>query len=111
MLEHLEHSYDPFGGGIDVSVLGARFYHKRVLDIRTAASESDFVITPTLPQTKSELPLVLVNGFNGSVEHYRYIDKEWDSATQVYAGGTPLSDRKLPDTSIQYTRLSPPTTS
>ena len=102
VLEQLEHSYDPFGGGIDVSVLGARFYHKRVLDIRTAASESDFVITPTMPQDKNELPLVLVNGFNGSVEHFRYIDKEWDSATQVFSGGIPLSDRKLPDTSIQY---------
>ena len=102
VLEQLEQNYDPFGGGIDVSVLGARFYHKRVLDIRTAASESDFVITPTMPQTKSELPLVLVNGFNGSVERFRYIDKEWDSATQVYADGIALSDRKLPDTSIQY---------
>ena len=102
VLEQLEHTYDPFGGGIDVSVLGARFYHKRVRDIRTSASESDFVITPSLPQHEGELPLVLVSGFNGSVEHFRYIDKEWDSATQVFADKVPLSDRKLPDTSIQY---------
>ena len=102
VLEQLEHTYDPFGGGIDVSVLGARFYHKRSVDIRSAASESDFVISPSLPQSKPEMPLVLVNGFNGSVEHFRYIDKEWDSSTQVLTGGVPLNDRKLPDTSIQY---------
>lgn len=103
VLEQLEHYYDPFGGGNDVHVLGARLYHKRAVDIRQAAAQSDFVIAPTLPQPDgTQLPLVLCTGFNGSVEHFRYIDKEWDSATQVLTGGLELSERKLPDTSIQY---------
>ncbi len=103
VLERLEQTFDRFGGSADVSVLGARFYHKRVMDIRTSAAQSDFVIQPTMPQPEATtLPLVLRTGFNGSVEHYRYIDKEWDSATEVLAGGLPLAERKLPDTSIQY---------
>lgn len=107
VLERLEQTFDRFGGDHDVSVLGARFYHKRVLDIRTSAAQSDFVIQPTMPQpAEAMMPLVLRSGFNGSVEHYRYIDKEWDSATEVLAGDIPLSDRKLPDTSIQYPFLT-----
>ncbi|MBR1804310.1 MAG: hypothetical protein IJ775_05340 [Muribaculaceae bacterium] len=107
VLEVLEHTYDRFNGAADVSVLGARFYHKRVADIRTSASESDFVIQPTMPQPAGKtLPLVLCNGFNGSVEHYRYIDREWDSATEVLAGTVPMEQRKLPDTSIQYPFLT-----
>ena len=99
----LEHAYDPFDGATDVSVLGARFFHKRVTDIRTSAADSDFVIQPTMPQPDGKtMPLVLRSGFNGSVDHYRYIDKEWDSATEVLAGTVPIEQRKLPDTSIQY---------
>ena len=107
VLERLEQTFDRFGGNNDVSVLGARFYHKRVLDIRSSASQSDFVIQPTMPQPEgTTLPLVLRTGFNGSVEHYRYIDKEWDSATEVLAAGIPMAERKLPDTSIQYPFLT-----
>ena len=107
VLERLEQTFDRFGGNADVSVLGARFYHKRVLDIRTSAAQSDFVIQPTMPQPEgTTMPLVLRTGFNGSVEHYRYIDKEWDSATEVLAGDVPLAERKLPDTSIQYPFLT-----
>ncbi len=107
VLERLEQTFDRFGGDADVSVLGARFYHKRVLDIRTSAAQSDFVIQPTMPQPDgTTMPLVLRTGFNGSVEHYRYIDKEWDSATEVLAGSVPLAQRKLPDTSIQYPFLT-----
>ncbi|MBR6284608.1 MAG: hypothetical protein IKR25_09985 [Muribaculaceae bacterium] len=103
----LEHAYDPFDGATDVSVLGARFFHKRVVDIRTCAADSDFVIQPTMPQQPGKtMPLVLRSGFNGSVDHYRYIDKEWDSATEVLAGSTPIEQRKLPDTSIQYPFLT-----
>ena len=107
VLERLEQTFDHFGGNADVSVLGARFYHKRVTDIRTSAAQSDFVIQPTMPQPQgATMPLVLRSGFNGSVEHYRYIDKEWDSATEVLAGDVPLAERKLPDTSIQYPFLT-----
>ena len=107
VLERLEQTFDRFSGSNDVSVLGARFYHKRVLDIRTGAAQSDFVIQPTMPQPEgTTMPLVLRTGFNGSVEHYRYIDKEWDSATEVLAAGLPLAERKLPDTSIQYPFLT-----
>lgn len=103
LLETLEQTYDRFGGAADVSVLGARFYHRRVADIRIGAGESDFVIQPTMPQPAGKsMPLVLCTGFNGSVEHYRYIDREWDSATEVIAAGVPIDSRKLPDTSIQY---------
>ena len=102
VLEILEQNYDPFGS-VDVNVLGARLYHKRILDIRGAAAQSDFVIAPTLTQPQDdELPLVLRNEFNGAVDHFKYIDKEWDSATQVFADGVALNDRHLPDTSIQY---------
>ncbi len=103
ILETLEQTYDRFNGAADVSVLGARFYHKRVTDIRTSAGESDFVIQPSMPQPAGKvMPLVLRTGFNGSVEHFKYIDREWDSATEVIAGATPIDQRKLPDTSIQY---------
>lgn len=107
VLEQLEQRYDPFGGGVDVNILGARLYHKRATDIRTAAAASDFVIAPDLPQPAgTELPLVLVGGFNGSVDHFRYVDKQWDSATQVWADGVPMSQRILPDTSTQYPFLT-----
>jgi len=100
--DRLEKDYDRFTG-TDVNVLGARFYHKRAVDIQQAAAHSDFVIAPSLQQPAGEaLPLVLRNGFNGSVEGFRYIDKEWDSATQVFTGGKPLNERTLPDTAIQY---------
>lgn len=105
--ERLEQAFDPFGSGADVNVLGARLYHKRALDIRYSASQSDFVIAPTVPQPDGTImPLVLRSGFNGSVEHYRYIDKDWDSATEVLADGIPLDRRKLPDTGIQYPFLT-----
>ena len=67
----------------------------------TMAASSDFVIAPTR-QVEGKLPLVLRNNFNGSVDHYIYIDKEWDSSTQVFVGDTPIAKRKLPDTSIIY---------
>ena len=103
VLERLEQAFEPFGEGMDVSVLGARLYHKRVRDIRSDAAQSDFVIQPTREQPAgSTLPLVLRSAFNGSVEHYRYIDKEWDSATEVLTGNLPLNERRLPDTAIQY---------
>ncbi len=99
----LEHAYDPFDGATDVSVLGARFFHKRATDIRTCAADSDFVIQPSMPQAPGKvMPLLLRTGFNGSVDHYPYIDKEGDSATEVLAGTVPIDQRKLPDTSIQY---------
>ena len=103
----LELAFDAFGGSVDVNVLGARFYHKRVGDIRSQAASSDFVIAPTIAQPNgTTMPLVLRSDFNGSVDNYRYIDKQWDSSTEVLTGGVPLSERKLPDTSIQYPFLS-----
>lgn len=106
VLDRLEATYDRFTGLDDVSVLGAHLYHKRVSDIRTGVSESDFVIQPTRPGITGDMPLVLRSAFNGSVEGYQYIDKPWDSATEVLTGGRPLQQRILPDTAIQYPFLS-----
>jgi len=102
IIERLEKEYDRFND-LDVNVLGARFYHKRSIDIRQAAADSDFVISPTIAQPAGEaLPLVLRTGFNGTVEGFKYIDKLWDSATIVMTDGKELNERKLPDTAIHY---------
>ncbi len=107
VLDRLNRDFDKFGGNAQVNVLGAYLYHKRARDIRSQASQSDFVIAPTVAQPEGTvLPLVLRGGFNGSVEHYRYIDKEWDSATVVLTGGVPVEQRKLPATSIEYPYLT-----
>ncbi|MCQ2289058.1 MAG: hypothetical protein MJZ74_08165 [Muribaculaceae bacterium] len=107
VMERLNRDFDRFSGNAQVSVLGAYLYHKRARDIREQASHSDFVISPTVPQPDGAvLPLVLRSGFNGSVEHYRYIDKDWDSATVVFTGGLPVEQRKLPATSIEYPYLT-----
>lgn len=100
--ERLDLEFDPFVGDNEVSVLGARLYHKKSRDIRAAAAASDFVIAPTRSRGDEALPLVLRNNFNGQADHFIYIDKEWDSATQVMAGDVPVAERKLPDTSIVY---------
>ncbi len=107
VLERLNRDYDRFGGNSQVNVLGAYLYHKRARDIREQASQSDFVISPSVEQPAgATLPLVLRSGFNGAVEHYRYIDKDWDSATVVFTGGLPVGQRKLPATSIEYPYLT-----
>lgn len=107
VMDRLNLDFDRFGGNVQVNVLGAYLYHKRVRDIRTQAAQSDFVIEPTVPQPEGTvMPLVLRTGFNGSVEHYRYIDKDWDSNTLVITGGVPVSQRKLPATSIEYPYLT-----
>ncbi len=107
VLDRLNRDFDKFGGNTQVNVLGAYLYHKRVGDIRTQAAQSDFVIAPSITQPEGTvLPLVLRSGFNGSVDHYRYIDKEWDSATVVITGGLPVQQRKLPATSIEYPYLT-----
>ena len=103
--ERLDLEFDPFVGDSEVSILGARLYHKKSRDIRAAAAASDFVIAPTRT-VDDTLPLVLRNNFNGQADHFVYIDKEWDSATPVYAGGIPVEERKLPDTSIVYPFLT-----
>ena len=105
LVERLDLEFDPFVGDDEVTILGARLYHKRARDIKTSAASSDFVIAPTR-HVEGTLPLVLRNNFNGSVDHYIYIDKEWDSSTQVFVGNTPISKRKLPDTSIIYPFLT-----
>ena len=103
----LDQQFSPFSGEQAVSVLGAPLYHKKTADIMSMAAESDFVIVPTRPQPAGEpLPLVLRNNFDGSVDHYTYVNRQWESATPVYAGGVPLAERKLPATSIQYPFLT-----
>ena len=105
--EKLEQDFEPFAGDNEVTVLGARLYHKRLCDIRTQAAKSDFVIVPTRAIPADEtLPLVLRNNFNGSVDHYRYIDKEWDSSTQVLSHGAPIDKRELPGVGTLYPFLT-----
>ena len=104
--ERLNQEFDPFSGDNEVTVLGAQLYHKRVTDIRTQATQSDFVITPSIVQDTQELPLVLRSNFNGSADRYTYIDKPWNSSTVVLANGKPLNERKLPDTSVVYPFLT-----
>ncbi len=103
--ERLDLEFDPFVGDNEVSILGARLFHKKSRDIRAAAASSDFVLCPTRACADT-LPLVLRNNFNGQADHFIYIDKEWDSATQVFTGGVPVEERKLPDTSIVYPFLT-----
>ncbi|MDO4511702.1 MAG: hypothetical protein Q4B68_07800 [Bacteroidales bacterium] len=103
----LDMQFSPFAGENAVSVLSAPLYRKKMVDVTTSAATSDFVIAPTREQAEGELlPLVLRNNFNGSVDHYIYINREWDSATEVYANGVPLEERHLPDTSIHYPFLT-----
>lgn len=103
----LDMQFAPFAGENAVSVLDAPLYRKKMADVTTSAASSDFVIAPTRSQVPGELlPLVLRNNFNGSVDHYTYINREWDSATQVYADGVAVNERHLPDTSIRYPFLT-----
>lgn len=103
----LDLQFSPFAGENAVSVLSAPLYRKKMADVTTSAASSDFVIAPTREQAEGELlPLVLRNNFNGSVDHYTYINREWDSSTQVYADGVPLDERQLPDTNIRYPFLT-----
>ena len=105
--ERLELAFNPFTGDYTVSVIGAQFYKKRATSIVENVAESDFVIAPTRKQPDDEkLPLVLRGNFNGQIEQYRYVDKVWDSATEVFAGNVPVAERKLPDTAIQYPFLT-----
>lgn len=107
VVERLDLEFEPFAGDKEVTVLGARLYHRRGKDIVANASDSDFVIVPTRRQPDgTTLPLVLRNNFNGSVDGYMYIDKVWDSSTRVLTHGLPIEERKLPDTSIVYPFLT-----
>lgn len=47
LVERLDLEFDPFVGDDEVTILGARLYHKRARDIKTSAASSDFVIAPT----------------------------------------------------------------
>ncbi len=103
----LDQQFTPFAGEDAVSVLDAPLYHKKAADIRSMVADSDFVIRPTREQAPGEvLPLVLRNNFNGAIDHYTYVNREWDSATQVYSHDMPLDLRRLPDTAIQYPFLT-----
>ena len=105
--QQLDQHFAPFSGEDAVSVLDAPLYHKKPVDIRSTVAQSDFVISPTLQQAAGEtLPLVLRNNFNGAIDRYTYVNRVWDSATQVYAGNEPPELRRLPDTSIQYPFLT-----
>lgn len=103
----LDQQFAPFAGEQAVSVLSAPLYHKKVTDIRSMAAASNFVIAPTREQPAGEpLPLVLRNNFNGQIGNYIYVNKQWESTTAVFTEGLPLSERKLPATSIQYPFLT-----
>lgn len=105
--QQLDQHFAPFSGEDAVSVLDAPLYHKKPVDIRSTVAQSDFVISPTLQQAVGEtLPLVLRNNFNGAIDRYTYVNRVWNSATQVYAGNEPPELRRLPDTSIQYPFLT-----
>ena len=103
VLEQLEMDYDPFAGDNEITLLGARLYHKRAADIMRDVAQSDFMLAPTLPQPAgTRLPLVLRTGFSGSADAYKYVDRQWNSATEVLAAGVPIDRRKLPDTAVEY---------
>ena len=103
----LEATFDAAPFGMEVGVLGAKFYSRRRMDIRALAASSDFVIAPTVTQPAgSALPLVLVTGHRAEGDTWRYLDREWDSATQVLTGGKTLEERLLPDTAVQYPFLT-----
>lgn len=103
----LDATFDAAPYGEEVGVLGAKFYSRRRLDIRAMAAMSDFVVRPSREQQPSaELPLVLKQGFKSETEAYRYLDREWDSATVVAAAGVPMSERLLPGTAVQYPFLT-----
>ena len=99
----LDMQFTPFTGTDVVNVLGVPLYHRKVVDIRSAAASSDFVIAPTQEVSGNEpLPLVLRNNFNGDALGYTYVNRPWDTATRVFAGNLPLEKRILPDTNIAY---------
>ena len=103
----LDMQFTPFAGEDAVSVLSAPLYRKKLVDVTAGAANSDFVIAPTRPVSEGEkLPLVLRNNFNGSVDHYTYINREWNSATQVWAAGVAINERRLPETGIHYPFLT-----
>ncbi|MGN0214128.1 MAG: hypothetical protein ACI4AH_04885 [Muribaculaceae bacterium] len=101
--ERLECTFNAFSGDHTVNVLGAQFYRKRALNILANVADSDFVIAPSRKQPDgAKLPLVLRGNFNGQIDQYRYVDKIWDSSTEVWAANTPIDERMLPDTAIRY---------
>lgn len=103
----LDATFDAAPFGMEVGVLGAKFYSRRRMDIRAMAAASDFVIAPTAPQPAgAALPLVLAPGHHGEGETFRYLDREWDAATEVLAEGKPLDERLLPDTAVRYPFLT-----
>ena len=105
--QKLNQEFDAFNGDNEVTVLGARLFHRRAVDIRSQAANSDFVIVPSRSSDgEEELPLVLKSNFNGAIDNYRYIDKAWNSATTVLAGNVPINERKLPDSSVVYPFLT-----
>ena len=105
--QRLECSFNAFTGDHTVSVIGAQFYRKRAINILANVAESDFVIMPSRQQPEGDkLPLVLRGNFNGQIDQYRYVDKIWDSATEVWAGNTPIDERMLPDTAVRYPFLT-----
>ncbi|MCH4154797.1 MAG: hypothetical protein LKF31_00655 [Muribaculaceae bacterium] len=101
--QKLDEYYTPFNGDVTISVLGAQFYKKRSSVIRANVEESDFQLKPSRQQADGDvLPLVLRSNFDGSVDNMKYIDKMWNSTTEVLTGGVPVESRKLPDSSIYY---------
>jgi hypothetical protein len=107
IVKTLNERYSSFDGEDDINVFGARFYHKKSEDILTTVAGSDFLITPSIKQPDGELlPLVLQSKFDDSADKYKYIDKQWNSATEVFADNKALNDRILPDTQIQYPFLT-----
>ncbi|MGM9804595.1 MAG: hypothetical protein ACI308_10520 [Muribaculaceae bacterium] len=107
MIERLQSNFTPFTGEQTVNVIGAQFYMKRSVNIMENVANSDFVIAPTRQQPAEEqLPLVLRSNFNGATDQYRYVDRIWDSSTEVFALDVPLNERKLPDTSLRYPFLT-----
>lgn len=101
----LEAQYSPFTvSDTTPRVLGNPLYTRRATDLKEAAAESDFLIVPSkdIPGD-ARLPMVLRNGFvNPPGESFIYVNRPWREDTLVEYSTTPIEERILPGTSLEY---------
>lgn len=101
----LDTLYSPFTvADVAPRVLGNPLYTRRTADLREAAGQSDFLIIPSkeLP-TSERMPLILREGFvNPPGETFIYVNRPWREDTPVEYPDSPVEERVLPGTSLEY---------